>query len=82
MTSKGTVVFVSKMIDNTARHLPIISVTETNKTQKSTFPNEFCAEIHTTDKVIPKNQNKPKKIENQIYGYKDGGPKPKFKLAT
>ena len=30
-------------------------------TQKSTFPNEFCTEMHATDKVIQKNQNTAKK---------------------
>ena len=35
-------------------------------TQKSTFPNEFCAEMRTTDKVIHKNQNKQKKKKSKI----------------
>ena len=35
-------------------------------TQKSIFPNEFGGEMRATDKVIQKNQNTAKKIENQI----------------
>ena len=39
-------------------------------TQKSTFPNEFGGEMRATDKVIQKNQNTTKKIENRVYNYK------------
>ena len=39
-------------------------------TQKGTFPNEFGDEMRATDKVIQKNQNTAKKIENQIFNYK------------
>ena len=39
-------------------------------TQKSTFPNEFGGEMQAADKVIQKNQNTAKKIENRIYNYK------------
>ena len=39
-------------------------------TQKSTFPNEFGCEMRATDRVIQKNQNTAKKIENRIYNYK------------
>ena len=35
-----------------------------------------------TDKVIQKNQNTAKKIENRIYNYKNGGQKTNFHLAT
>ena len=41
-------------------------------TQKSTFPNEFCAEMHYTDKIVQKNQKYSKKVEHRIYGYKMG----------
>ena len=39
-------------------------------TQKSFFPNVFGNEMLATDKVIQKNQNTAKKIENRIYNYK------------
>ena len=45
-------------------------------TQKSTFPNELGGEMRATDKVIQKNQNTAKKIENQIYNYKMAAKKP------
>ena len=45
-------------------------------TQKSTFPNEFGGEMRATDKVIQKNQNTAKKIENRIYNYKMAAKKP------
>ena len=50
-------------------------------TQKSTFPNEFRAEMRTTNKVIQKNQNKAKnrKSDKRL---QNGGQQPKFKLAT
>ena len=45
-------------------------------TQKSTFPNVFGDEMRATDKVIQKNQNTAKKIENHIYNYKLAAKKP------
>ena len=34
------------------------------------FPDEFCAQIHTTDKVVQKEPKQSKKIENRIYNSK------------
>ena len=51
-------------------------------TQKSTFPNELGGEMRGTDKVIQKNQNTRKKIENRIYNYKMAAKKTNFHLAT
>ena len=50
-------------------------------TQKSTFPNEFGAEMWATDKVIQKNQNTGKNQKSDIK-LQNGGQKTNFYFAT